>query len=81
MGADRHGAEPVFVPRASAQSEDDGYLMTYVYDKSRNASDLVIFDAQDTDRGPVASIHLPVRVPYGFHGNWIPDQPLSGASV
>ena len=81
MGADRHGAEPVFVPRASAQSEDDGYLMTYVYDKSRNASDLVIFDAQDTDRGPVSSIHLPVRVPYGFHGNWIPDRPLSGASV
>ena len=77
----QHGAEPVFVPRASARSEDDGYLMTYVYDANRDASDLAIFDAQDLERGPMASVHLPVRVPYGFHGNWIPDQSKSGATT
>ena len=77
----QHGAEPVFIPRALAQSEDDGYLMTYVYDANRDASDLAIFDAQDLERGPVASVHLPVRVPYGFHGNWILDQSKSGATT
>ena len=55
--------------------------MTYVYDANRDASDLAIFDAQDLERGPVASVHLPVRVPYGFHGNWIPDQSKSGATT
>jgi carotenoid cleavage dioxygenase-like enzyme len=65
--------EAVFIPRGSAQSEDDGYLMTFVYDNKKNASNLAILDAQELNRGPIASIHLPVRVPYGFHGNWIPD--------
>ncbi len=77
----QHGAEPVFIPRESARSEDDGFLMTYVYDTNRDASDLAIFDAQDLERGPVATVHLPVRVPYGFHGNWIPDHSESAATA
>jgi carotenoid cleavage dioxygenase len=63
----------VFVARADAKAEDDGWVMTYVYDQSRDASDVVILDAQDFEGPPVATIALPVRVPYGFHGNWIAD--------
>ncbi len=33
-------------------------------------SDLVLLDASTLDT--VAEIHLPVRVPYGFHGSWVP---------
>ncbi|MEU4050520.1 carotenoid oxygenase family protein [Streptomyces olivaceus] len=29
--------------------------------------------AQDFTGEPVARIHLPGRVPLGFHGSWIPD--------
>ena len=35
--------------------------------------DLVILDASDLGREPVASVHIPHRVPPGFHGNWLPE--------
>ena len=76
FGAGRHGAEPVFVPKETAKSEDDGYLMTYVYDEAKNTSELIILDALDLSRPALAQIHLPVRVPYGFHGNWVADNTL-----
>lgn len=73
VGAGRSAAEPVFVPRAGATAEDDGYLMTYVFDRAKNTSDFLILDAQDLTRPAIAQVHLPSRVPYGFHGNWVPD--------
>jgi carotenoid cleavage dioxygenase len=33
----------------------------------------VVLDAQDLDRGYVARVKLPQRVPFGFHGNWVRD--------
>ncbi len=77
FGAGRHGAEPLFVPKENAASEDDGFVMTFVFDESRQASELIILDALDMGRAPVAQVLLPVRVPYGFHGNWIPDENMS----
>ena len=77
FGPARNGAEPVFVPRQSAQSEDDGYLMTFVYDETAKTSELLILDALDLSRPALARVHLPVRVPYGFHGNWIADDELA----
>lgn len=73
-GPGRQGLEPVFVPREGATAEDDGWVMTYVYDKGRGAADVVILDAQDFEGEPVAVVELPVRVPFGFHGNWIADR-------
>ena len=73
VGPALHSAEPVFVPREGAEAEDDGYLMTYVFDEQRQASEFIILDAQDLARGPLAQVMLPVRVPFGFHGNWVPD--------
>ena len=35
-----------------------------------DTSDLVLLDAGSLET--VAEVHLPVRVPHGFHGNWIP---------
>jgi carotenoid cleavage dioxygenase-like enzyme len=42
---------------------------------ARNAdqSSLVILDARDVEMAPVAKVKLPRRVPYGAHGNWLPD--------
>ena len=57
------------VPSSADAAEDDGVLMGLVYDGNREASDLVLLDAGTLDT--VAEVHLPVRVPYGFHGNWV----------
>jgi carotenoid cleavage dioxygenase len=73
FGAGHMPSEFVFVARENAATEDDGWLMGYVYDASRDSSDLVVLDATDLRAPAVATVHLPRRVPYGFHGSWIPD--------
>jgi carotenoid cleavage dioxygenase len=65
--------EPVFVARAGGAAEDDGWVLALRHDTVSDTSDLAIFDAAALDADPVAVVHLPVRVPNGFHGNWIPD--------
>lgn len=72
-GHERATLEPVFVPRTPDAAEDDGWIMSYVYDGASGRSDVVILHAQDFAGDPVATIHLPARVPFGFHGNWVPD--------
>ncbi|MCX2978859.1 dioxygenase [Halieaceae bacterium IMCC11814] len=69
----RLGSEPSFVAAENAVSEDDGYLISYVYDPTEAKSELVIFNASQLSDDPLARIHLPARVPAGFHGSWIPD--------
>jgi carotenoid cleavage dioxygenase len=73
-GPGRGGGEPVFVSRPGSTDEDDGWIMTFVHDVPNASAELVIIDAQDFARGPVARVVLPQRVPYGFHGNWVSDR-------
>ena len=73
FGAGRTPAEGVFVPAGVRAAEDEGYVLLYVHDAARHASDLVILDATHFDAPPLATIHLPQRVPFGFHGNWFAD--------
>jgi carotenoid cleavage dioxygenase-like enzyme len=72
-----------FVAKASSQGEDDGYLITYVFDESQldasgecpadAKSEMWIIDAKDMQT-VVGKIMLPQRVPYGLHGNWFPEK-------
>lgn len=64
-------SEPVFVPRPNAQAEDDGWVLTLVYDSSHHRSDVVILDGRDLNQEPVATVHLKHHIPYGLHGNWV----------
>ena len=70
-GSGKFGAEPVFVPAEGAQSEDEGYLLSLVYNQETDKSDLIILNAKDPKSGPLATVHLPQRVPFGFHGEWV----------
>lgn len=61
--------EFTFIPDAPDSAEDQGLLMGYVLNSATDRSDLLLLDARTLET--VAAIHLPVRVPGGFHGNWL----------
>ena len=72
VGAGCATNEPIFVPRTADAPEGDGYVLANIYDEGRRASQLVILDAQNVAAGPLATVYLDHRVPFGFHGNWKP---------
>lgn len=64
--------ETFFVPRSARADEDDGFLLTYVYDRATDRTDLYVLDAAHLAGEPLAKVKLPFRVPFGFHGLWVP---------
>ncbi|MQL91652.1 hypothetical protein Taro_024265 [Colocasia esculenta] len=80
-GDGRYGSEPCFVPRdcsphpsGAAPREDDGYILTFMHDEKTSKSELLIVNA--TDMWLEASVNLPSRVPYGFHGTFVSSRDL-----
>jgi carotenoid cleavage dioxygenase-like enzyme len=78
--------ETRFIPRDDGASEDDGWLVSYVFDESQldangtcqanTTSELWIIDAKNmTD--VVAKVLLPQRVPYGLHGTWFSEEEVA----
>ncbi len=65
--------EPVFAVDPGGSEENDGWILNFVTDLTDSTTSLVVLDARDITAGPVAEVHLPRRVPFGFHGNWMPD--------
>jgi carotenoid cleavage dioxygenase-like enzyme len=72
LGPNMAPGEPVFVPRPHKSGEQDGWVLSVWYDGNNNRSELVIQDAADFSGKPVARVKLSHRVPFGFHGNWVP---------
>ena len=73
------GSEAVFAPKPGADrnsAEDDGYVVTLVTDSNDWRSSCLVFDATDIAAGPVARVHLPRRVPAGFHATWAAGENL-----
>jgi carotenoid cleavage dioxygenase-like enzyme len=78
-----YAQESRFVPRLESKSEDDGYILTYVFDESQldsegecfpeAKSELWIIDAKDM-KTIVGKVQLPMRVPYGLHGSYFSEQ-------
>ena len=71
LGGDYMGGEAVFAARVGATEEGHGYLLTLACDTARNLSELLVFQALEVDRGPVARAKLPMRIPAGFHGSFV----------
>ena len=71
-GTGVEAGEAVFAPDPDGTAEDDGWLLNFVYDVPTDSTDFVILDARDLSAPPAARVHLPRRVPFGPHGNWLP---------
>ena len=71
-GSTGHVGESVFASDPDGTAEDDGWLINAVYDDARDATDVVILDAHDVAEGPIATVHVPRRIPFGFHARWFP---------
>jgi all-trans-8'-apo-beta-carotenal 15,15'-oxygenase len=69
-GTDRSPGEGVFVPRPEGTAEDDGWLLTMVYDAREDRSRLEVLDARSIGDGPIAACHFDHLIPFGFHGAW-----------
>jgi carotenoid cleavage dioxygenase-like enzyme len=65
--------EPIFVPRAGATAEDDGYVLAMFRDPQANTSELLVLAAADFDGEPLARIKIDTWVPTSVHGNWVPE--------
>ncbi|KAL3420036.1 retinal pigment epithelial membrane protein [Phlyctema vagabunda] len=80
-----YAQESRFVPRKNAVSEDDGWIIAYVFDEHQldgrgnapagSKSELWIIEAREM-KEVVCKITLPQRVPYGLHGNWFSEEEI-----
>ncbi|XP_062153962.1 carotenoid 9,10(9',10')-cleavage dioxygenase 1-like isoform X3 [Alnus glutinosa] len=61
-----------FVPKHGGVEEDDGWIITFVHNEDSNTSQVYVIDTKKFSCEPVAKITLPCRVPYGFHGAFMP---------
>ncbi len=62
--------EPIFVPKPNAKAEDDGWVLTLIYDGINHRSSLIILDGNNLNKKPIAQLNLKHHIPYGLHGNW-----------
>uniref|UniRef100_A0A7N0V706 Uncharacterized protein n=1 Tax=Kalanchoe fedtschenkoi TaxID=63787 RepID=A0A7N0V706_KALFE len=61
-----------FVPKRGGVEEDDGWIISFVHNEATDISQVYIVDAQSFLWEPVVKMSLPGRVPYGFHGSYMP---------
>jgi carotenoid cleavage dioxygenase-like enzyme len=62
--------EPCFIPRSPDAPEGDGWIVQVCNRLDEHRSDLLLFDALDIEKGPIATINIPIRLRFGLHGNW-----------
>jgi len=80
-GQDYWFSEAPFAARHGAQTEDDGYVVGFVYNGAEKRSEVWVHDARNIADGPLARVLLPQRVPHGFHGCWVREEELGRQST
>jgi len=66
--------EPCYAPEPGRTGPDTGWWLTFATERSTGHSWLLVFPAADPASGPQARVRMPVRVPLGLHGAWLPTE-------
>ena len=72
--------EPCFIPRSADAPEGDGWIVQVCNRLEEHRSDLLLFDALDIEKGPIATIQVPIRLRFGLHGNFAPADQIGLAA-
>jgi carotenoid cleavage dioxygenase-like enzyme len=76
LPADVYCSESPFASKIGTKAEDDGYLLSFIIDENRQASECWIFNANCIQHGPVTRIALPHKIKSGFHATWASREQL-----
>jgi len=72
FGPDSYPGEPMFIPASNDGDEDDGTVVTLVFNSADQRSDIVGLDARDLSARPLFAAKLKHHVPYSLHGTFTP---------
>ena len=72
-------SEVQFVPDPRRRSEDDGVLLSMVFDAKANASYFQVLDARTMRR--LSRAELPIKTPFLIHASYFPGAPPAAARV
>ncbi len=61
--------EPIMIPIKNSNIEDDGWVLTLIWNSETKKTELVILKANDLSHQ--ATLEIPIIIPYGLHGSWV----------
>jgi hypothetical protein len=65
---------PLFVADPYGKSEEDGFIFSFVHQQGEPGGSFVVLNARYLSGKPLATVHLPRRIPAALHGSWIPER-------
>ena len=73
--------EPMYASRSGADmsqaAEDDGYILSVLFDGHLEQSELLVFAASQIEQGPITRIPLGFAIPHGLFGVFTADPEAS----
>ena len=67
-------------PRSKDAPEGDGRIVQVCDRLNDTATDLLLFDGLEIEKGPIAEIQVPIRLRFGLHGNFAPSEEIGLAA-
>jgi len=69
--ASHYPGEIFFIPNPDGVMEDDGVVVSVVYDGEKKQSYLLLLDGKSFEE--INRSYLPFKIPFSFHGTWFPE--------